>query len=64
MPRAQHDHRIEDICYRGPWRISCTCGFLREWTRDEIDELEFGGIHEEIETAWLMHRREHGMTKK
>ncbi len=64
MPVAQHEHRIEDICYRGPWLISCLCGFRREWSKEEVADLEFGGIYEEIEATWLIHRRTFGLTKK
>jgi hypothetical protein len=64
MPYAQHAHRIEDVCYRGPWFISCVCGFRREWTADEVADMTFGGAPEEIEAAWLLHRRACGLTKK
>jgi hypothetical protein len=49
MPRANHEHRIEDISFREQ-RIHCVCG----WTSRDVP----------VEEAWMTHRRTYGLTQK
>ena len=49
MPKANPNHRIEDVSFRQRM-IRCVCG----WVSRDV----------EIEGAWLLHRREHGLTSK
>jgi len=64
MPSAQLEHRIEDICFRGPWFVSCICGFRHEWTAEEVKSFGKSGLSGQFEAIWLIHRKESGMTKK